>query len=86
MGRLMLQEGAKVLADTAVVTLEEELVFLYKEVATGLGLVSLAVATDRAPTVVQVGTLPLEHSELRGQHSDKFVVNVKSQRLIPNAQ
>ena len=84
MGRLMLQKGAKVLANTAVVALEEELVFLYKEVTTGLGLVSLAVTAYRTSTVVQIRTFSLEQLQLRGHHCNEFVVDVKSQTSSPN--
>ncbi len=80
----MLEECTKVLAHTAVVTLEEELVFLYEEVATGFRLVSLAVTTDRASTIVQIGALPLEQLQLRRHHSDEFMVDEKSQTSDPN--
>ncbi len=83
MGRLMLQESTKVLTHTAVMALVEELVFLYEEVATGLGLVPLAVTTDRASTIVQIGALPLEQLQLRRHHSDKLVVDEKSQTFGP---
>jgi hypothetical protein len=39
------------------------LVFVYKEVTTGLGLFSLAVATQRTPAIVQIRTLSLEQLE-----------------------
>ena len=84
MGRLMLQECAKVLTHGAVVALEEELVFVYEEVTTGLGLDFLAVAANRASTIVQIGALPLEQLQLRRHHSDKLVVDEKSQTLVPN--
>ncbi len=41
-------------------TLEDELVFLYKEVTTGLCLFSLAVTAERTPAIVQIRTLSLE--------------------------
>lgn len=83
MGCLMLEKRPKVLTYRAVVTLEEELVFVYKEVTTGLRLVSLAVTANRTPTVVEIGALPLEQLQLRGHQSDEFMVDVKSQTFGP---
>jgi len=77
------QEVCEAKTDTAVVALVVKLVLLYEEIPTGLGLVPLAVTTQRATTIVQIRTLSLESLELRRHHSNEFMVDEKSQLTDP---
>lgn len=83
---MILQETSKAYGNTAIVALVDELVFLYEEVSTGLGLASLAVTTNGAPTIVQVAFLPLEQLKVRRKHANKLVVDEKSQPMIPSVK